>query len=132
MSDSRRIDQILAELDALRREVLDLKRRRPLSWVQNGGGGAAIMAVTPAGGIAARTDNTIPLTFPSATCFRLDGVTGNYASPAEEVTVYNMTNVVIAGQSLIQAKKIDGRWFVDVDNCGGAGLTLPTVTAPGA
>lgn len=94
-------------------------------------GGGAILAVTPVGGIAARTDNTLPITFPSALCYKINADTGDYDTPAEEVEVCNMTNVPISAQSLIQAKKIGNRWFVDVDNCSGSNISLPTVTAPG-
>lgn len=91
-----------------------------------------ILAVTPAAGIAAMTDTTFPLTFPFATCYRVDPDTGDYFDPPEEVVVFNMVTVAIAGQVLIQAKSIGSRYFVDVDNCSGATLGLPpTVTAPG-
>lgn len=131
MSDPRRIDQILAELDALRREVMDLKRRKVNSWVQNGkGGGDAILAVTPTGGIAAMTDTTFPLAFTSATCFRVDPDTGEYFDPTEEVIIYNMVSVAIAGEVLIQAKKIGTRWFVDVDNCASSTVDLPETAEP--
>lgn len=96
-------------------------------FVNVGASGGTLLAVTPVGGIPARTDNTLPITFPSATCNKIDPSTGNYFSPNQTVVVYNMVNLAVNAQSLIQAKKIGDKWFVDVDNCDNNVLiALPT------
>lgn len=80
-------------------------------------GGDALMAITPTGGIAARTTTSVPHTFPMATCRVISGVTGNYLSPDVEVDVYNSTKIPIGEAQIIQLKRIDGRYFADVDDC---------------
>jgi hypothetical protein len=79
------------------------------------GGGDAKLAITPAGGIAARTTTAVPHTFPSATCRLISETTGNYFSPDQTEIVYNSTRIAIAAGRLIQIKKIGTRYFADVD-----------------
>jgi len=81
------------------------------------GGGAAIVAITKVGGIAARATSGVPHTFPSATVDLLDPVTGDYYSPNRTATVYNSTSITIDAAHVIQAKLIGSRYFVDVDDC---------------
>lgn len=98
--------------------------------ISKGGGGDALIAVTPSGGIAAMTDTTPPFAFTHATCYRVNPDSGEYIDPVEEVEIYNMVDVAIAGSVLIQAKKIGSRWFVDVDNCSGSSVDLPELAEP--
>lgn len=87
--------------------------KRPPQMV--GGGGDGRLAITPAGGIAARTTTSVPHTFPSANCRLIDEVTGNYYSPDQTLPVYNSTRIAVAAGRVIQIKKIGTRYFVDVD-----------------
>jgi hypothetical protein len=82
-----------------------------------GGGGSAILAITPVGGIAGRATGSVPHTFPSATCDLIDASTGDYYDPNETEVIYNSTSITIDADHIIQAKMINGRYFVDVDDC---------------
>lgn len=81
------------------------------------GGQQNLLAFTPTGGINARTTTTFPHTFPSATCELVDPVTGDRYSPTRTAVIYNSTKIPISGSSIIQAKPIGPRYFVDVDDC---------------
>jgi len=79
---------------------------------------------TPSGGIPARSGgSTGPWTPGSADCVRceyyMDGSTDKIrqTSPAISVKVFNASKNSIGGSLLIQAKLIDGRWTIDVDDC---------------
>jgi len=87
-------------------------------WHPTGGeSGWAILAVTPVGGIAGRATSSVPHTFPSATCDLLDANTGDYYSPNQTAVIYNSTSITIDADHIIQAKMINGLYFVDVDDC---------------
>lgn len=87
--------------------------KRPPQMI--GGGGDGKLAITPAGGIAARTTTSVPHTFPSANCRLLDEVTGDYYTPDQTLVVYNSTRIAVAAGRVIQIKQIGTRYFVDVD-----------------
>lgn len=76
------------------------------------------MATTTIFGIGPMTSTSLPFTFPSADCNRIDPETGDRYSPNQVVRIYNMVNQQIGASTLIQAKRIGSRYFVDVDNCG--------------
>ena len=78
-------------------------------------GGDGKLAITPAGGIAARTTTSVPHTFPSATCRLIDEVTGGYYTPDQTLVVHNSTRIAVAAGRVIQIKQIGTRYFVDVD-----------------
>lgn len=82
-------------------------------------GGSAILAVTRAGGVAARSTTTVPHAFPSATVDLLNPDTGNFYSPNRTETVYNSTSITVLANHIIQAKRMKGssRYFIDVDDC---------------
>jgi hypothetical protein len=122
--ESRRIDELVKRVNALAAQLAALLRPKPTSWVQNStGGGDAILAVTPVGGIAAMTDATLPIVFTSATCNKINPATGDYYSPNEPIVIYNMVNIAIPATVLIQAKKIGERYFVDVAACGSSTIS---------
>ena len=119
-SESRRIDELLKRIEALTAELRAALRPKPTSWVQNGaGGGEAVVGVTRAGGIAARSTSAVPHTFPSATIDLLNPDTGDFYTPNRTQVVYNSTSVAIGGLHIVQAKRIKDseRYFVDVDDC---------------
>lgn len=105
------------------KQLLDQQRYQPPKRYINTrpfggtGGGDALLAVTPEAGIAAMTTTEAPYSFPSAVCDLIDPMTGNYYSPNRTETIYSSVLVAINGDSLIQAKRIGTRYFVDVDNC---------------
>ena len=82
----------------------------------------ALLFLTPGGGIAART-GTGPWTPGVASCSRceyyLDSGTLKIrvVSPTESIEVVNTVGVAIGASRLIQAKLINGRWTMDVDDC---------------
>lgn len=86
----------------------------------------AIVAKTPGGGIAGRTGASEPFTLGSASCtlgeiYDDSGTMKMRAvSPTQNVTVLNMVTAAIAGDEWIQAKKINGQWVVDVEECEGS------------
>lgn len=82
------------------------------------GAPASILAMTPTGGIRPRAPATgsPPYTFYGAPCTLVTEF-GAVMSPTRMEAVYNMTSITIPGNSLIQAKRIYTRYFVDVDNC---------------
>ncbi len=83
----------------------------------SGGGAAAFIVLTDEDGIPAMTDTTPPFDFPFGTCVKVNSETGVVST--EEIIVFNMTQLPIAGNTLIQIKRMSdsGRYFVDVDGC---------------
>jgi hypothetical protein len=75
------------------------------------------IAVTGGSGIDAATWDGTDLAPGSATCTFLDDVTGGWETGATTDTVYNVMPAAVAADTLIQVKKIDGRWVVDVEAC---------------
>lgn len=74
----------------------------------------ALIAKTPSGGIAAMSGTTPG----SATCRIWNrGPTGALVDSLVDVTVYNMSGSAVAGTKYIQAKRIDGVLWVDVESC---------------
>ncbi len=91
-------------------------RKRPTAI----GGGDGVLFTTRTGGILARTTTALPHTFPSAICDLIDPATGDYYSPNREEQIFNSTAVTIVHVTarVHQAKSIQGRYFVDVSDCG--------------
>lgn len=81
------------------------------------GGSDAGLAVTPGGGIPARTGESAPYSWGAATCNLIDPATGNFYSPNRDEVIRNMVPVAIEGGRLIQLKSIGGIYFIDVDSC---------------
>jgi hypothetical protein len=77
------------------------------------GGSDAALFKTPDAGIPAATGNG-PYTFFAALCAKV-GVDGAVSTDTDQV--YNSVGGAIPGGRLIQAKRIDGKWFVDVVDC---------------
>lgn len=81
---------------------------------------------TPTGGIPALTGTSTPWTPGVAEgCIKceyyLDGSTVKIREiSGDDTTVYNMTKTAVEELTLIQAKRINGYWTVDVEDCGGA------------
>jgi hypothetical protein len=116
--------------EALRRWVGDNEGRmvrlenavHQLNGTMTFGGGGDVgvqtgIAVTDESGIDAATWDGTDLAPGSATCTFLDDVTGGWELGATTDTVYNVMPAAVAADTLIQVKKIDGRWVVDVEAC---------------
>jgi hypothetical protein len=116
--------------EALRRWVGDNEGRmvrlenavHQLNGTMTFGGGGDVgvqtgIAETGGSGIAAATWDGTDLTPGSATCTFLDDVTGGWELGSTTDTVYNVMPAAVAASTLIQVKKIDGRWVVDVEAC---------------
>lgn len=74
----------------------------------------ALIARTPSGGIPAMSGTTPG----SATCRIWNRTPSNaLADSLVDVIVYNMSNSAVAGAKYIQAKRIDGVLWVDVESC---------------
>lgn len=90
--------------------------------ISGGGNGATMLARSPGGGIDARTGTSTsgPWTPGSASCLRCTFGGSTITLGAETVTVYNSTDQDIAPEVVMQCKKIDGYWWVDVASCASA------------
>jgi hypothetical protein len=75
------------------------------------------IAKTGASGIGAATWDGTDLTPGSATVTFLDDEPGGWTLGATTDTAYNVMPAAVAADTLIQVKKIDGRWVVDVEAC---------------
>jgi len=82
--------------------------------------GSGAIFLTPSGGIAARSGSSSPWTPGSANCTLCelydDSGTTKIRTTDTVLTVFNMAGL-IGGNKLVQAKLINGEWFVDVDPC---------------
>ncbi len=79
-----------------------------------GGGGAGALFITPSGGIPAMVSSGLGYSFGYATCGRLDA---GGETTVDDAVVFNSVSVTIPGGKVIQAKRIDGKWFCDVVDC---------------
>jgi len=110
---------VLAVIDELQRRGVIGKtgRKEPPPTIR---GVNAVIALTPGGGIAARSGTTAG----SANCtfYRVNSsgtlttVKDNAGSDIT-ATVYNIAGSAIAGSAYIQAKYIYGEWIADFEDC---------------
>lgn len=78
------------------------------------GSNGAIIILTPSGGIPARSGMSLG----SAVCDTYTITDTNEMTPTGmSVTVLNMTATPVEGDAYGQAKKISGKWVVDVEEC---------------
>lgn len=91
-------------------------------YLRGGGASSAVkIFATPSGGILAATGSPPTFFVPSALCTRYEWQTsGTFAAIATSDTalVYNICDQPIAGNVLIKAVLVDGRYIVDVAGCG--------------
>jgi hypothetical protein len=75
---------------------------------------SAILIMTPTAGIPARVGTTLGV----ATCETYSISSGNELIPTgNSVEVLNMTATPVEGDAYGQAKRISGRWVIDVEEC---------------
>lgn len=124
----RELDNLHQRVEELESQLRSLIGGRRSGWLTRAasGGGAAIVCKTPSGGIPARNSGSEPHTLGSASCtlgevYDDSGtIKMRSVSPAASETVYNTVESAVAGNTWIQAKKINGFWCVDVEDCSGS------------
>lgn len=90
-----------------------------------GGGSTPKLFVTPSGGISAATGSPPTFTVSSASCTQYQwNTTGQAVATTTTELVYNVSDQPIAGNVLIKAVMVDGRFIVDVAGCGSAGQSF--------
>jgi hypothetical protein len=96
--------------------VMDIKTigGQKYAWVTIGGSSGAIIIMTPEAGIPPRSGTMLGV----AICDTYEITSGNELLPTgQSVEVLNMTATPVEGDAYGQAKRISGRWVIDVEEC---------------